>query len=196
MRFHFGPIPASPDFLPDDSWKMLKEPSVWLLQLIALPIGILTALCVLFFWSKIVSADFGIAPSIPTFVLTIIGTIVVHELVHAIAHPGMGWASHSVLGFWPAKLIAYAHYHGELTRNRFIAILLMPLVILSFLPIIMTSFTHATYDWIVISSVFNAFSACVDMLGAGMIFYQIPATAIVRNQEWKTYWRERIRADI
>lgn len=38
-------------------------------------------------------------------------------------------------------------------------------------------------------SLFGSVSACGDLVGAALIFFQIPHSAIVRNKGWKTYWK-------
>lgn len=100
-----------------------------------------------------------------------------------------GRSPHSILGFWPSRVLFYAHYDGEMTRNRFIAILLMPFVVISVVPLLVSAVAQVTSGWVAYISAFNALLACGDMLGAGMVVFQIPATAIVRNQGWRTYWR-------
>jgi hypothetical protein len=183
MRFHLGTIPDSPDFVPDASWLSLREPSPWLAQLIALPIGVVAA---------VVTPLRDVKPtlSMPGLLLAFAGIVVVHEFIHALVHPMAGRSSHSILGFWPSQVVFYAHYDGELSRNRFVTILLMPLVVISIVPLLVAAATQVTSGWAAFISAFNAFLACVDMLGAGMVLFQIPANRIVRNKGWRTYWRE------
>ena len=50
MRFHLGPIPYSPEFDPDELSKSPKEPSLWLNQIIAIPIGAAASLLVALLW--------------------------------------------------------------------------------------------------------------------------------------------------
>ncbi|MCD6050494.1 MAG: hypothetical protein K0Q55_1897 [Verrucomicrobia bacterium] len=115
MRFHVGPIPESPDFIPDGSWKALREPSPWMFQLLALPIGIGTGLLFLFLWSRLTPLnDVASDGSIGLFLLNFAGIVVVHELLHALIHPGNGLHRASILGLWPAKILFYAHYDGEM----------------------------------------------------------------------------------
>jgi hypothetical protein len=190
MRFHVGPIPESPDFSPDESWKALREPSPWLFQLLALPIGIGTGLLFLFLWWRLTPLSAGVGDmSLSIFLLNFAGIVVVHEFIHALIHPGNGRHRASILGLWPAKILFYAHYDGEMPRNRFIAILLMPLLVMSVLPLLLLAVTQTDSGWLAFISSFNALLACGDILGTSMIWYQIPAHATVRNQGWKTYWR-------
>jgi len=84
----------------------------------------------------------------------------------------------------------YAHDDGELSRNRLVAILLMPLLIISIVPLLVSAVTQVSSGWVVFVSVCNALCACVDLLLSGSVLIQIPATAIVRFKSWKIYWRE------
>jgi hypothetical protein len=38
-------------------------------------------------------------------------------------------------------------------------------------------------------SLFGSVLACGDLVGAGLIFFQIPRSTIVRNKGWRTYWK-------
>jgi hypothetical protein len=191
MRFRIGAIPSSPDFIPDASWKSLREPSLWLGQLLALPIGVATAALVAVLWFVITPLR-AAEPTVTlwAFLLSFAGIVVIHELVHAAVHPMAGRSARSILGFWPSRILFYAHYDGEMTRNRFIAILLMPLLVISFVPLLVAVVTQTSSGWAAFISSFNALLACMDMLGAGLVLFQIPRTATVRNQGWRTYWRE------
>src|SRR5438045_9692433 len=110
MRFHLGAIPSSPDFVPDASWRSLRQPpSPWLENLLALPIGIVAAVTVAVFWFLVTPLpvlslsklrDMTPAMSLPTFLLAFAGLVVVHEGIHALVHPMAGRSPHSILGFW------------------------------------------------------------------------------------------------
>jgi hypothetical protein len=191
MRFHLGAIPCSPDFVPDASWRSLREPSPWLLNLLALPVGIVAAAAVLVLWCLVTPLRVIMTEiTLPAFLLSFAGIVVVHELIHALVHPMAGRSPLSILGFWPSGGMFYAHYDGELTRNRFLAILLMPLVVISFVPLLVAAVAQVPSGWVAFISAFNAFLSCADILGAGLVLFQIPSTRIVRQQGWRTYWRE------
>jgi hypothetical protein len=191
MRLHFGAVPASPDFVPDASWKPMREPRAWLVQFISLPIGIVSAALVLVLWFTITPlrpATFTL--TLVRFVLSVVGLVVVHELTHALVHPAAGCSPHSILGFWPKCGVFYAHYDGELSRNRFLVIVLMPLFVITLLPLVVSAAMQSTSSWLALVSSFNALISCGDMLAAGMVLFQIPANATLRNQGWRTYWSE------
>ena len=190
MRFHLGAIPSSPDFVPDASWRSLRQPSPWLGNLLALPIGAVAGIAVAVLWFLVTPLrDITPAMSLPAFLLAFAGLVVVHELLHALVHPMAGRSPHSILGFGPSVGF-YAHYDGELSRNRLVAILLMPLLIISIVPLLVSAVTQVASGWVALVSAFNAFCACADMLEAGLVLFQIPATGIVRYRSLRIYWRE------
>jgi hypothetical protein len=191
MRLHFGAIPSSPDFTPDTSWKSLRGPSPWMEKLVWLATGIVAAVVVAVLWFAMTPLpDVPPAMSLPAFLASFAGIVVVHELLHAAVHPMSGRSPHSIVGVgWPSTGF-YAHYDGELTRNRFVAILLTPLVVISFVPLLLAAVAQTPSGWVAFISAFNAFLACADILDAGRVLFQMPATAIVRCQGLGIYWRE------
>ncbi len=193
MRFHLGAIPSSPDFVPDASWRSLRQPpSPWLRNLLALPIGVVAAVVVAVLWFLVTPLrDITPAMSLPTLLLSFAGLVVLHELIHALAHPMAGHSPHSIVGFDPSPASGgfYGHYCGEMSRNRFLAILLTPLFIITIVPLLVSAVTQVSSGWVAFVSVFNAFLACADMLLASLVLFQIPATGVVRQQSWRTYWR-------
>ncbi len=191
MRFHLGAIPSSPDFVPDAPWRSLREPSPWLENLLALPIGVGAAVVVAVLWFLLTPLPHVTpAMSLPAFLLSFAGLVVVHELIHVLVHPMAGRSPHSVVGFWPSVGF-YATYDGELSRNRLVAILLMPLLIISFVPLLVSAVTQVSSGWAAFVSAFNALCACADILEAGLVLFQIPAIGIVRYRSLRIYWRER-----
>ncbi len=177
--------------MPDASWRLLHQPpSPWIENLLALPIGVVAAAAVAALWFLVTPLqDITPAMSLLTFLLAFAGLVVVHELIHALVHPMAGRSPHSILGFW-SSLGFYAHYDGEMSRNRLAACLLMPLLIISIVPLLVSAVTRVSCGWVALVSTFNALCACVDMLLAGLVLIQIPATAIVRFKSWRIYWRE------
>jgi hypothetical protein len=191
MRFHLGAIPNSPDFVPDAPWRALRQaPSPMLENLLAQPIGIAAAVTVAALWFLVTPLrDITPAMSLPVFLFLFAGLVVVHELIHALVHPMAGLSTRSILGFW-ASLGFYAHYDGEMSRNRLVVCLLMPLLIISIVPLLVSAITQVSSGWIAFVSTFNALCSCVDLLLAGSVLLQIPSTAIVRFKSWRVFWKE------
>ncbi len=189
MRFHLGAIPETPDFSPAAPWRALREPTPWVMQLLALPLGIAACVAVGAGWVFLTPVHEVPWDSPGLLLGAFLITIPIHELIHAIVHPGSGGSADSILGFWPSRLLFYAHYVGELTRARFITILLMPLLIISFVPLVVCAVMGHSSGLLAFSSVLNALCACGDIFGFGLLLFQIPCNAMVRNQGWRTYWR-------
>jgi hypothetical protein len=133
--------------------------------------------------------DIASAVSLPVLLFSFAGIVVVHELIHALVHPMAGRSPHSILGFWPSVGF-YANYDGEMSRNRLVTIMLMPLLIISIVPLLVSAVTQVASGWVAFVSAFNAFLSCADMLDAGLVLFQIPANRIVRFHGWRIYWRE------
>ncbi len=159
-------------------------------NLLALPIGVAAAVTVAALWFLVTPLrDIKPAMSLPTFLLLFAGLVVVHELIHALVHPMAGFSPRATLGFW-SSLGFYAHYDGEMSRNRLVASMLMPLLIISIVPLLVSAVTQVSSGWVAFISAFNAFCASVDIMLTGSVLLQIPATAIVRFKSWRIYWRE------
>jgi len=191
MRFHLGAIPNSPDFVPDASWRPLRPASApWIENVLALPIGVVAAAIVAVLWFVLTPlSDITPPMSVPTFLLAFAGLVVVHEGIHALLHPMAGRSPNSILGFW-ASLGFYAHYDGEMSRNRLVACLLMPLLIISIVPLLVSAAAQVSFGWVAFVSALNALCACVDLLLAGSLLFQVPAAATVRFKSWRIFWRE------
>ena len=101
MRFHLGDIPSSSDFVPDASWKPLRQPSPWMELLAAYPIGIVAAGMVTVLWLAITPfqlQDVTSTMSLRGFLVSFAGMGVVHELIHLVVHPMSGRSPHSIVG--------------------------------------------------------------------------------------------------
>jgi len=159
-------------------------------NLLAQPIGVVAAAIGAVLWFLVTPlSDITPAMSLPTFLILFAGLVVAHELIHALVHPMAGLSPHSILGFW-ASLGFYAHYDGEMSRNRLVACLFMPLLVISIFPLLVSAVAQVSSGWVAFVSAFNALCVCVDLLLAGSVLFQIPATAIVRFKSWRIFWKE------
>lgn len=191
MRFHLGAIPSSPDFVPDAPWRSLREPSPWPEKLLLLPVSVVAAAVVAALWFLVTPVrDIALAMSWRAYLLSFPCIVVVHEFIHVLVHPMAGRSARSVLGLWPAGGFFYANYDGELSRSRYVAILLMPLLVISFVPLLVSAAARVSSDWVSFVSIFHAFLAGADLLPAGLVLFQVPPSGIVRQKSWRTYWRE------
>jgi hypothetical protein len=193
MRFHLGPVPQpeSPESQPGN-WTPLREAGPGVMQLFALPIGAAMCACVVYAWIHATPLIKHPVANLPAMIIGMFVLFPVHELLHAVVHPKCGISRRSILGAWPSRMLFYAHYDGVLSRNRFIAILGMPLLFITFLPLaVAMAFGHASVTIAFLSSL-NALAAGGDIFGIGLLLWQVPRSADVFNRGWRTYWAARI----
>ena len=205
MRFHYGEIPKAADFDPGvEGWESIREPGPLLLNLLSIPTAIL--LLSLTIWLMMVAGggealviwqesaiESASSPFLPILAIVIL-SIPVHELMHALAHPHYGLSSNSILGLWLSRGLFYAHYEGEMSRNRFLMILAFPYLILSLLPIASIALiglaapaTVPTY--LAVAALINSILVSGDAVGFVLLLSQVPSAAVVRNKGWRSYWR-------
>ena len=196
MRLHLGAIPD--EFTPDESWRPIREPGPLVMQAFALPIGLAVAFLVGYGWYLLetpTSLHFQQGQSIPFLIgvlLSMPALVVVHELLHAIVHPRLGFSRDSIIGAWPSRMLFYAHYSGPLTRDRFLLVFAMPFLIITVLPLAVAATGVLPPYWKLIAawfSIWNALFACGDVFGFFLILAQVPRRAILQNQGWRTYWK-------
>jgi hypothetical protein len=90
-------------------------------------------------------------------------------------------------------MLFFAHYDGVLSRTRFLAIFGMPMLILTLVPLALWAILHPAaplVGWLLAwCGIWNALFSCGDLVEMFLLLVQVPRSAIVRNQAWKTYWR-------
>ena len=117
------------------SWRPLCEPDADFAQLLTFPLAFVAGTAILVLW--LVLAPF--APVSPGFVqiLCVFAALVpLHELTHAATFPQRAPAGHSTLAFSPLRLKLCAEYDGTLSRTRLVTSLVMPLLVISLLPVL------------------------------------------------------------
>jgi hypothetical protein len=207
MRLVWGPPPEDVGFTPEaDGWQPLREPTPLFVSLVGSAFGLPLALLVGRAWRACLH---GAAPSFH-FQLPLTGTaarmalailplvafpvafvllIVVHELCHAVVYPRCGLTRDTQIGVWPAKLLCYACHTGAITRERMLLCFAMPFAVVTGLPLGVCALVgHAALPAMV-GSTANALFSGGDLLGALLLWRQVPRGALVRNKGWATWWR-------
>jgi hypothetical protein len=207
MRFVYGEPPRSVDFNPAAAgWVALKEPSPLQLALAGSALGIPLAVPVGLAWKYLVPGISlsgqlslsGLGPAgrllvplallLSPFVLFAL-LVLAHEFCHAFGTPRFGFSRDTIIGAWPRKLLFYAGYLQELSRNRYLLYAVMPFLVLTVAPLLVAMARGGTsWGWPVLS-VLNALFSGGDLVIISIILAQIPGRAVIRNQEWSTWWR-------
>jgi hypothetical protein len=193
VRIIVGKPPANEQFRPaEEGWIPLKEPkNMFWFQLLAFPISI----CLVILITSLATA-LNIATTIVLDLYSLLDlllalglVIVVHEFLHGIMFPGRLFSENVMFGVWPKALAFYAHYDGELTRNRFLIVLITPFLAISVLPLFILKLLGVSNSFVIVCCLINAFISCGDVLGVLLILFQVPRKAKMRNQQFKSYWK-------
>jgi hypothetical protein len=202
MRFCIGKVATNPDFHPEQGdWRRLREPNFVAFYALALPVAAATFVALTIAISsvgdesaKIVIKPGDVTPgrvavAIVLVILSFFGALAIHEFVHLLAHPQLGLSDDSVIGVWPTRGVAYAHYDGEITRNRFLFVIALPFILLSIVPVIFFHLTGHVVMWLAVLALFNGIGSCFDLLVIVILLTQLPSKSVLRNSGWDTYWR-------
>jgi len=194
MNVHLGPIPDNPDFRPQDGrWQSLKEPSPWVAQLCAFPLAVAVFLGLMVAWRIVIPSGFFVEKVQQAMFLILPALLVaipVHEAIHGMCHPYGGRSEATVFGFWPRKLLFYAHYDDEMSRNRFLLVLTAPFVVLTLGPLLISAAFSWIQPFLISLSFANGVAASLDILGFALIGVQLPSSARLRNKGYRTWWRD------
>ncbi len=123
------------------------------------------------------------------FVAYVLALVTVHEFLHAVTFPGSLRSPHVVLGIWPRALVFYAHYSGELSRERVLLALICPFTVISLGSLLLSVIDPARQGLWLLTGTFNALASSMDLFGFLLVAAQVPRRARVRNQGYVTYWK-------
>jgi hypothetical protein len=198
MRLHLGSPPVDEGFQPEaDGWVPMREPTPLQLNLIAVPIAIVVGGALIAAWWCVPATSKSPAEHIgqdspwllAAAAVGLVGLVAVHELIHAFAYPKFGFTRDVVIGVWPAKLLCYAMTLGIASRTRLLVVYLMPFVILSLLPLLVCLTIRIGSGYLSLISVVNGMLASGDITIVGLIVWQVPANAVLKNKGWATWWK-------
>ncbi len=135
--------------------------------------------------------------SIPAWIPipVVLVSLVLHELLHLLGHPGGGLSPKSQVLVWPRKLQIGVFYDGFMPRRRWLAMRLAPLFGLTVLPALFLLIAYPfliSFFW----QVFVALVILVNSLGAGgdlvaalIVVRQVPRTGEIGIWHGRACWR-------
>jgi hypothetical protein len=211
VRLQWGDIPrvegTSPEAL---GWRAIRAPEArrgyWLAALVGLVL--LSGLCAgLGVWSLALGNRGGMATASDAaspwlVMLVVLATFIpLHESLHLLGQPGWGRSSRSVVVLWPAKLRFGVYYEGCMSRRRWLAMRLAPLVVLSVLPacalgLLQVQPLSADVEvGLSVLMVVNALGSGGDVMAAMLVVAQVPAAASLCFRAGRAYWRPAYQED-
>lgn len=189
-KFRLGALPENSEFEVVEPWVKAKEPKAWVVAwIVSGPLSVVLGVLFYIPTQLLLKPDWS-SFSFFGFVITFVVLLIVHELVHALFNPDKGISNRTIFGFWPSKMVFYAHYEGERTRENFLLCLIAPFFLLSVLPLVIGVIFDIDYVWLSVFIILNAFSSSVDVFGFFSVSCSIPKGSIVRNKGWYTYWKK------
>lgn len=200
MRWHRqNGFPDNPDFEPETEggWQPLPEPPPEKLQAYAGMTAAIATPVLLLVWAMLLPAEGkfqAITSAATSVIVLLLPLVVLHEVVHLWLHPGQGRSAQSVVGGSSKHGAIYAMYFGEMSRARFVVILLGPFVVFTVLPLLWCLAQQRFVPWLAGVSVLNGLLACGDLMGAWMVLRGSPRGARLRNRGYHTWWKPALSA--
>lgn len=193
MLLIFGPPPSPPDFFPEkEGWSETQSlPKGGLLLAYRYLPGIVVAGLLTAVWVGLTDVDVKIfLDSLWLAFAILLPLIVVHELIHFAACPASGMSSQKGMGIWPDRFVAYVFFLGPMSRNRKIAVVLMPFLILSILPLAVAVFTGYGHTYIAYVTIWNALGSSNDIYVACYFMLNFRTSVSVRSSGGKLWWKD------
>jgi hypothetical protein len=191
---------ASPDPVPA-GWHLIAQPK----PAVALGISILAGLALPFLPFLLLSLQAWLLPraqapqteTIPWWTLfpVLFVSVVMHELLHLLLHPGGGLSPQSLVLLWPRKLQLGVYYEGFMPRTRWLAMRLAPLVGLTAVPtlVLLVAYPYEiSFFWrqfAVMVILVNSLGAGGDLVASVLVARQVPRDGEVGNWNGRACWR-------
>ncbi len=202
MRFMLNPTPPAGITQPlPEGWSLIRQPKPRRALTAAIAAGL--GLPVIPFmlmglesWLLPI-ADTRPYATIPVwiFVPVVLVSVVVHELLHLLGHPGGGRSLNSQVLVWPRKLQIGVFYDGFMSRSRWLVMRLVPLFGLTVLPALLLLAAYPfliDFVWqqfIVMVILLNSLGAGGDLVAALIVARQVPRGGEVGIWQGRACWR-------
>jgi hypothetical protein len=204
MRIQWGSPPASPAPVEEiQSGRPIRQPGKWAsailaslagLFLLAIPAVVLVGFS--FFHPDVKSSSSGNmdAGEWIAVLLAFFLCIAVHELLHAALYPDFGRSDSTVLFVAWRKLQFGVYYEGIISRTRWLALRLFPILGLTILPLLVwlaaydrLSNAGEAFMWVLVIT--NSLGYGGDLVAALIVMLQVPATGTLNFYRGRAYWK-------
>lgn len=120
--------------------------------------------------------------------------IPVHELLHAVLYPDFGRSDSTVLFVAWRKMQFGVYYEGCISRTRWLAIRLFPILVLTVLPLIVWmaaihGLTTASETFLMVLVITNSLGSGGDLVAAAIVLLQVPASGVLNFYRGRAYWK-------
>jgi hypothetical protein len=203
MRIQWGSPPVTPAPVEEiQIGRSIRQPGKWVSTILASLAGfILLAIPVLGLMvysflherpQEVLSAGDGAGMWIAVF-LAFFLCIPVHELLHAVLYPDFGRSDSTVLFVAWRKLQFGVYYEGCISRTRWLAMRLFPILGLTILPLIawlaaIDGLTTSLETFLMVLVITNSVGSGGDLVAALIVLLQVPATGMLNFYRGRAYW--------
>jgi hypothetical protein len=187
MQFAREPLVSSSPYPYDVAWRQVYEIDANVGQVLSIVAGAM--LCIATFVLWLVAVPFR--PVHIDYATLIVATVMVlffHELAHALIFTCGRSRGLRVECAWQ-KYRPHLRYHGAVSRSRYIAVLMAPLVLVSLLPIAVSVVLSLRAGDVMLISLLNALVSGGDAIAAAFVLLQVPANAIVQRRGDCVIWK-------
>lgn len=191
MKFIFGDPPLDPRQAPDAGWRELPSIGAKRIQSAGLLVSCVGMVLVGLLLRGAVSPG-----SLWTAILILILTVPVHELIHAVTTPGLGFTDRTVIGIQGGKglLLPYMYYDGSQPAWRMLLTGIAPVLLLSGLPLLVlqvVSVPEAARADLGFLAFFNAAISGGDLVNFLWISTRVPLHGVVKGNGWKLLYLDQ-----
>ncbi len=203
MRILFDRLPPAADPAAGvDPGQPIRQPGRWTstvlaalagLFLLFIPVGLSIAQSVLYREGESnPPRDDHIIPW-AGMVLVFFLSILAHEMTHALLHPDGGRSDSTVLILNWKKLQFGVYYEGLIPRGRWIAMRLLPLLLLTALPqaglmLFYSGMSFAVETYLIIMILANSLGAGGDLVAVLIVLRQVPPGGVLNFHRRRAYW--------
>jgi hypothetical protein len=194
--------PRPPELAPPpEGWQLFRQPKPRLALLLSILAG-LTMPCLPFVLLTFQNwldprASSSAQESVHAWIVipVVLVSVVLHEGLHLLGHPGGGWSPHSLLLFWPGRLSLGVYYEGAMARTRWLVMRLLPLFGLVLLPVLVLFAAYPDripFFWrqfIVLVVLVNSLGAGGDLVASIIVARQALPGATIANWNGRAYWK-------
>ena len=191
-RFIFGPPPIN-SIVESQGWSRVQGYGGIDAKAFAAPVavGLLASLCIALLWKTTGADTLPLGhPDTWEIVLFALFLGLGHEACHLLGFPGAGLTHQSVWGVWLQAGSPFAQHLQPMGRNRFVAALLLPFVVLSLIPLVLQAVGVQIDPFMQWTSVLNTIGAGADLVAVAKLVFSVPARATVVESNHSLHWKD------
>ena len=190
MHLIIAPLAVACDRIRDPSWRRVGSGEPALMRLFGLQMSLLLAAMLVVAWAVGTHfADLRLRYWMILAAAVLVAPL--HELTHALAFPRGADPAQRALLLWPRGFVLCAQYRGIVSRNRYLLVLLMPLLTISLAPMLACAVLDIgnAPPLCIVLFLLNALACGDDVLAAVLVLSQVPAGGLIRTDGSVTLWK-------